>query len=270
MTGNGIGKENAVPLRTAAKRRRKLDRRNRLVAVVVVAVLAFTALFVLYNSVFVVRRFRLEGENDYTEVQANEAAKALNIKTGVPLFGVDRAAAEKLAVYALSAYDSVTLGFDLPDGIVFYVKEAKPVFYLENGGAYYVLSAGLRVLDRVDSATDAETRSLVRISLGNGVTKCVTGEMLACEGGEDELLKTLYAELENLGFQADVSEIDVSNKFDITFLLLRRFTVRLGNERELERKLRFLSSILPELSETESGYLDLTDESLHEGFLKPY
>ena len=254
----------------AAKRRHKHRRmKNRFFALCMTLILVAAVGFALFDRLFVIQSFSVKGAGEYTEADAEAMAKAVGLEKGMHLFGFDRAAAMQTAKYALSAFDSVVIRYDLPNGIVFEVKEAVPALYTSVGGTNFILSEGLRVLSMTNNAAEVEALALKRAYIG-GVTSCVAGEFVKTSNGCDEILKQLYAVLKEEGCVGEADELDVSGKFDISFLYKQRFTVKLGDADNLTVKVRFMKSIVDKLSDTDSGIIDVSDENYREGVFKSY
>lgn len=254
----------------AVRKKRKRNRRKKRVLTFFVILAALAALgYAVFDKAFVIKHFSVKGQQTYTVEEAEDMAKSLGLEKGMHLFGFDREKTEQTARYALSAFDSVRIRYALPDGVVFEVKESEPSLYVSVGGSYYILSSGLRVLNVTDDGEYVDGLRLKRV-LMNGITSCVAGDFVATANGEDEILKQLYAVLAEEGCLADANDLDVSDRFALSFLYKQRFRVRLGDADNLAVKIRFMRSIAEKLSETAVGEIDVSDENYREGMFKPY
>lgn len=260
-----------VSVRAAKRRHRRNKAKNRLYSVLVAAALVLILGYVAFDKCFVIKSFavKCDGEADYTPEQAETMAKDLGIEKGMHLFGFNRAEAEKTARFKLSEFDAVRVRYALPDGIVLEVKPSEPVMYISVGGSSYVLSEGLRVLSVSADASAVENGFLKRVLIG-GVTSCVAGNFITADSGCDEILKDLYAVLKEENCLADADDLDISDKFDLTFTYRKRFTVKLGGADNLSVKVRFMKSIADKLSDKATGIIDVSDENYREGMFKPY
>lgn len=258
-------------LNAVKKKHKAQKRRNRLFAVLVTAVVAVIGIGVAVDRLFVIRKIEISGGEDYTytKEQAEETAKRVGISKGENLLALDRKKAEANAKYYLPQFDSVQIEFDLPDTVVLKVREAEPVMYTVANGRGYVMSEKMRVTSVYDDASDAENLGLIRAEL-SGVTKSVAGEFIETANGSDKILAELYAVLKEEGLAPDVTAIDVSDKFELSFEYKRRFTVKLGDGENLTVRVRFMESVARELSENDSGVIDVSDENLREWSFKAY
>jgi cell division septal protein FtsQ len=218
---------------------------------------------------FVIGQFSIKGNMEYTEEQALEVAQRIGLEKGKNLFGFDKEQLQKEAKYYLSEFDSVTIKRSLPDKIIFAVKEATPAMYIAENGKNYILSEGLRVISVTGDASIPENFSLIRIYI-NDVVKCQAGEFLQTSSEIDEVLKELYAVLSEEAVLGEVSEINLENKFAVSMLYKKRFTVKLGSADNFTVKVRFMKSIEQKLRDTDSGYIDVSDDNLREGVFKAY
>ncbi len=254
----------------AVRKKREKNRRNKRILSAFVIAAAVCALgYAVFDKAFVIRHFSVKGQESYTAEEAEMMAKSLGLEKGMHLFGFDREKAEQSARYILSSFDSVHIRYALPDGVVFEVKESEPALYVTVGGNYYILSPWLRVLGVTTDGEYVERLCLKRV-LMNGITSCVAGNFVETANGEDEVLKQLYAVLAEEGCLADANDLDVSDRFALTFLYKQRFRVRLGDADNLSVKIRFMKSIAEKLSDTAVGEIDVSDENYREGMFKSY
>ncbi len=98
----------------------------------------------------------------------------------------------------------------------------------------------------------------------------ILGGFITADSGCDEILKDLYAVLKEENCLADADDLDISDKFDLTFTYRKRFTVKLGGADNLSVKVRFMKSIADKLSDKATGIIDVSDENYREGMFKPY
>lgn len=259
-------------LSAVKKKHKKRKAGNKLTAfLAVAAILAVTAGIVL-DKFFAVENFKISGsaEYTYTAEQAQSAAELIGIPKGGSIFKIDKKKAESEAKYRLSEFDSVKIEFELPNTVVLSVKEALPAMYtvLDDGRAY-VLSENLRVVKVFDDASEAEKLGLVRVQL-SGVSNSIAGEFIETASGSDSILKELYAVLKEEKLISDTTSIDAANKYELSFEYKRRFIVKLGSGENVTVRVRFMKSVVNELSENDSGVIDVSDANLREWSFKAY
>lgn len=265
-TGNGA---RGVSLASAKKRQKRKNRENRFIAFCAVVVIILIAGWLMFDKLFIISEFSLEGNIEYSKEEAEVFAEKIGLEKGMHLFGFDKKELQTRAKYYIPEVDDVSIGYRFPDKVVFKVKESNPVMYLTESGKHFVLSEGLKVVNAFTDASDAEILSLIKVHIG-GITKCQSGTFLETESGCDRILISLYNIFKEEGVLDDVTEIDLSNKFNISFQYKQRFTVILGNEENLTVKVRFMEKIASELAENDRGYIDVSDENFREGTFKSY
>lgn len=271
MDGNRINnyRPAGTDVVSAKKRAAKKKAKNKLYAFLIVLILIFLTFWLLFDKVFVIKSFRISGETVYTEEQAAALAGRIGLNSGIHMFGFDKAEKEKLAKYALSEFDSVEIAYDIPNTIIFKVKESVPAMYIDQGDYSFVLSEGLRVMSMTEKGANPEADGIIHVII-DGVSSCIAGEFLETENSSDEILKELYSVLKEEGALADAGEIDLSNRFQISFQYKDRFTVLLGDAENLTVKVRFMMSIEEMLKDSDQGYIDVSDENFREGIFKAY
>lgn len=262
-------KNNRLSLSAVKRRQAAQKRQNLILASSMVIILILLSGWLLFDKMFVIKQFGIKGAVEYTEEQAQELAQRLGLEKETNLFGFDKTQMQNKAKYYLPEFDSVTIKRSLPDKIIFAVKEATPAMYIAENGKNYILSEGLRVTSVTDDASIPENLSLIRI-YASDVVKCQAGEFLKTSSGSDQVLKELYAVLSEEGIVGEISEINVENKFAVSLLYKKRFTVKLGSADNFTVKVRFMKSIVQKLRDTDSGYIDVSDDNLREGIFKAY
>lgn len=268
MSNGRINKEK-MNLAMAKKRQRKTNIRNKTVAFFTVLVLLLIAGWLVFDKLFVISGFSINGTYEYSSEDAKDFAKRIGLEEGMHMFGFSRDELSQKAKYYIPEVDSVSIDYKLPDKIVFNVKEAIPAMYLTENSRHYILSEALKVVKTTENAEDAEVQSLIKVQIGD-ITKCQSGTFVETQTGCDKTLISLYKVMKEEEIAEEVSEIDLRNKFDISFEYKQRFSVKLGNSENFTVKIRFMKRIVDELSENDRGYIDVSDENFREGTFKPY
>ena len=260
---------NTYKLSDAKKKHNKRKMNNRITAFCVTFVVIIIAGWLLFDKLFIIRRYEIRGSAEYTSEQAMTAAKSIGILPGEHIFGFDKKNAVMESKYHLPQFDSVEISFEMPDTVILNVKEAIPCMYTVFGNSGYILSEGLRVISAHTDASEYESSGLIRVDFGT-VTKCVAGEFIETSGNSAETVKKLYSVLKEEGVAVDVTAVDVSDKFDISFEYKKQFDVKLGDDEGLTVKIRYMKAIVNELGESDSGVIDVSDEKHRDATFKPY
>lgn len=134
-----------------SKRRGRHRRRGRFgFLYVVLSAAAILAAIVLGSAVFFrVETVQVTGQSRYTAEQIIDAAE---VEQGDNLFALDRVRASKQILTRLPYVDSVSITRRLPDGLDIAVTECSGAAVIEGEGAWWILNAGGKYLERTDAA----------------------------------------------------------------------------------------------------------------------
>ena len=268
-SGTAKGAEGGFKLPEARREVKKRKRKKLVTAFIIAVPIVLTAVWLLFDKLFVIRHFEMTGNGEYSEEEARLAAEEIGIKQGSHMFGFDEKTAESEAKYRLPRFDTVEIELKLPDTVIIKVKEAEPVMYTVFGENGYVLSEGLRIISAHSDVSDCETMGVARLYI-DGITKCVAGEFLETNNKNGEIAKLIYAVLKEEGIAAEVTSIDVTDKFDLKFEYKKQFEVRLGDDENLTVKIRYMKAIVNELKPDDSGVIDVSDDEYRDATFKPY
>ena len=242
------GKEFAFPMKRSQQRRSGALFKALAVLVTAVAILLAMSVF------FKISKIEVVGAETYTE---EEIVKASGIEVGENLFFVDRFEAASRIFAQLPYIDSVTVTRQLPNHIVITVSESAAVAVVDYEGTLYAVNQNCKVISSVDE--DA-AEGLIRVR-GITLQEPVAGSQLAAEKadvGKLEALTALLQEMYAREMTADVQDIDLSDVTSPAFTYLERFTVRVGENKDIGYKLGMLMSAVEQLSDYESGTFDLS------------
>lgn len=237
-----------------ADQRRKRRRRK--------TILFYTLLFFLVIAIAVILSFTVlfrmetisvEGSSRYSQ---EEIVEASGLKKGENLFRLDLETASLTLETALPYIGNAKIRRKLPDGVVIYVEEAQPAGAVEYEGRSVLIDGGGKVLELV-----SESPQELPVIKGIAVSQAQPGQPLEYE--EEEKSETLQLLLEALEETAlsPVTEIDLSDTFNLVAVYDGRIRLELGVSTDLPEKIRFFKDgILPsgQIAETTRGTLDLS------------
>lgn len=117
---------------------------------VVLSTAAILAAIVLGSAVFFrVNSIQVTGQSRYSAEKIIEAAE---VKQGDNLFGLDRVKVSKQIIARLPYVESVSITRRLPDGVDIAVTECTGAAAIEGEGAWWILNAGGKFVERTDAA----------------------------------------------------------------------------------------------------------------------
>jgi cell division protein FtsQ len=234
----------------------KRSRQRRSGALFKVLAILITAIAILLamSVFFKISRIDVVGAESYSE---EEITKASGIEIGENLFFVDRFGAAGHIFAELPYIDTVIVTRQLPNHVLITVTESSAVAAVDYKGQLFAVNHNGKVISEVDAS---EAEKLIRVT-GIEVKSPKPGEQLTAvkaDAGKLETLVALLQEMFNRTMTQDVQDIDLSDALNPAFTYLERFTVRVGANKNIGYKLGMLMSAVEQLSDYESGTIDLS------------
>lgn len=237
--------------RTGPRRRNPLGRELlRLFAMVlVVAVILFCA--VLF---FKVTDIQVSGSRIYTEGQVIGAS---GISEGDSLLTISRTTAAARIKVMLPYIENVKVSRFLPGSVVIEVTESGASFSVEDSdGTGWLINASGKVLEQADVGV-ADYPKLIGVT---AKTPRAGRQMVTDEQDNLAVARQLLELLSESGIVSHITEIDVTQSYDIVVWYGNQYEIHLGGSDRLEYKIRYLLSIMDQLDNARGGVIDLTLE----------
>lgn len=239
----------------AVRRHRRRPRRSgvghRLLITLAVAaaVICGIALF------FKVQNVVVKGNSVYDAAHVIEAS---GIEVGDNLLAIGKSAAAGRIQAALPYVEQVRIARVLPDTVVLEIKESGAVFSVKSeAGEQWLMSFSGKLLEKVTAAEGKKHPTLAGFTLQNPVP----GEKAVTADGENLLAaQTVLTALDGSGLADKITAVDVTKTFDILLQYGDQFLVKLGGTDQMDYKIKYLSAVLEQLSQYQTGTIDLTFE----------
>ncbi len=223
--------------------------------------LGIIALIILAMSVFfVVTDIQVEGNARYTD---EEIIQASGLEKGESLFFINRCDAAAAIFAKLPYINDAMITRELPSRVVISVTESSAMGYVTLEGKYWIIDQNCKILKQVEQT---ELKSLIRIDGLEPVDPDPGSVMKVAEadGAKLRYLTEILHQLLKRRLWPDVSVVDTSDVKNPAFAYLNRFTVRVGDDADLDYKFGMLQSAVEQLAEHDSGTLDLSiDQQVH-------
>ncbi len=240
---------------------RKAKRRRTIILAVslsIFTVLVLITVMVLFLKVSVIE---VTGNAKY---KSEDIINASGIEAGESILTVGKGETEANIKREFTAIKKVEVKKSLPSKVTINVTESEEVLFVAFGEQYYSLDSELSVVETYDSIETTELLGMKRIYIP-GVKRCITGEKIETEDSDiPDMIIQLYENLVRYELFYDISEIDFRDKFNITFTLGVKYTVKLGNILECATKLEFLRGIIEKLGDEYMGTIDLSSGNIKE------
>ncbi len=201
-----------------------------------------------------IKEFSVEGNSKYSY---DEIVSMIPAEVGENIYVFDADETEALIKQKLPYIGTVEISRNLPSTVEINIVEERPVFYLDLAGRTYVLSANLKVLERVDKNA-MWTRDLASLEVSN-IRKCMVGEMLEfVDARTYDAVTELYKTFESQSMEMYITAVKAKSRFDIYVDYADRFEVYVGDMENIDIKIKFLSAIIDRLGEKSHGTIDVS------------
>lgn len=256
------------------RRRRRRARRGGAPTVLVLLCLlvGVVAIITAMTIFFKVQTFTLTGETRYSK---EHIVAATGLEAGDNLVLFDKFSIIDRIFDACPYLDTVQMRRRYPDRVEIIVTECVAVAVIEDekteipdpddetktvtvgGTGRWLIDRNGKLLEKTPSSTSTDLTRIYGVTLKDPqVGKYV--EFL-----QEDLKKPLFLLLntaEDDGILQDIGGMDFSKQYDIRFNYLERFTVEIGSTEDLDKKLRYLHTIIQDkLGTNARGTLDLSD-----------
>lgn len=223
-------------------------------------ILICLSIVVAMSIFFRVQVIEVEGNYDYTDEQVVEAT---GIDTGDNLFFLNRIGAVSRMLARLPYIQEATISRVLPDKVIISVKESNAVATVQSETSAWMIDRNCKLMTAV---TESEALGLIPVTGIKAILPGV-GDLIQVEEGDEakiEYLSEILLEIEVRDLQTRISNLDISDVNNPTFMLDDRFYVKLGSKGDTVRKFGILLSATGQLQPGDMGTIDLSiDDKAH-------
>jgi cell division protein FtsQ len=203
-----------------------------------------------------IEKIEVKGNGIYTKEQIIDAS---GISIGDNLYAINKKTARSFITTEYPYIKEVVIRRNLPTTLVFKITEEQPVYYTEICGEYFVLSKSLRILERTYEKPSNEENPLVLLLLAD-VKRAVVGETLEFEKELTfEYINNFMQSVNEHEIADKLTEIDISNKYNIYVSYQGRFRIYLGDSTETDMKLKFAELMINTFEQDKRGTVDAHD-----------
>lgn len=242
--------------KNGALRRRK-RRRGRRVYKIITVLAVVIVLVLAVNFLFRVSTIEVNGVSHHTQ---QEVIDASGIKMGQCLYLVNKFKVVDNLVASLTYVEDIDIYRRLPNTIVIDITERTPSAMVKCGADYWVLDENCKVLDKVRSLEEISSTTTV---VGVEPVGASPGNVIEVSGGDKSALTQLTLALKGLKEENMVgafTTIDVSDPYNVVCMYDgERIKVEFGDCTDMAYRVRFFRAIIGELSQDETGTIDITD-----------
>lgn len=239
----------------AAKKTKKRRRSSagRIALVVTVLLVALVGVILSLTVFFKTKEIDVYGDSRYSSKEIIAAGK---IELESNLIRLDSKKIAGRIETKLPYIEKVQLQKKLPTTAVLKVTEAKIAGYIKTNEGYSIISTNGKVLEK----TLKQPEKMAEI-LGIDANGVKVAQYVSDESGALSSARAIFSEL-GVGMSSGVTQMNVEDRINLTFIYRDRVTVRLGSETDLKEKIRFVCKILnnpEEISEDDMGIIYATN-----------
>ena len=228
----------------ATTRRKRVDRKTlstlRAAMVAAGGLIVILGLLLLILPSFRVKKIVVEGNSVYS---VNDIIKCSGIEVGDELLALDIDEAINNILESCPYVDSVSISNESISSIRITVKEKSNMMYTSFNGKYVAFDSSFHVLS--ESADEEAYANLLRVELPPIAALSVGGNMyFANEETNMDYVGELLDSLNEKGILEDVTFVDFSKKFQVSYVMNGNCRVELGMVGDLDTKLMLVGEIL--------------------------
>ena len=244
-------------------------RREMTKAIIITAfvVILFVAFFLVIRFGFKIKTVEVTNKTDF---YADEVIKASGIGRGASFFFTSASKAEENIREKIPYVGKVSVKKSFPSKIVISLEKAQGKYYVAAGNEYFVLDDDRRVIAHTDNIETVELMGCIRLQ-SKEISSCSVGKKITFYDKDvDKVLDEMISLLSENGMLGFCTSMTVDSKFDIRFECYGRFTVLLGDLRDLELKMALLQEVMKDLPDDAGGKIDVSDKNLRKAIVTLY
>ena len=261
----------------ATVRNSKINRLKRtLISLLVVAIVVVLGIFVCSENLFFVKGIDVKNvsRDEYTVVANpytdDEMLEGLGIEKGMGLYDFEATASEGRAKYNLPYIRQIKISRRWPSTVVAKVEFEVPTYYTSVENNLYIISDSLKVLEKTKNYEKIELNSLILLEC-NQIHNCIEGEKLGLPEDVEKIINDLDEQLKAFEVKKEISHINVSDKFNLSVMYGTKYSIKLGDPKNLDTKIEFMKRIIEDRADDNSGgVIDVSDEDSREAVYKKF
>ena len=210
-------------------------RRESKIIFILIAIFAFVlAVSVLISIIllfFPVTEIEVMGDSRYSYAEIIEAS---GVKKGARLYYLNESKAEKKALEKLTYLESVEVHSYFPNRVKIEIKAFEDIYLVYHERGYCYVNDDFEILEITEASFSFDDFSSIFLKLENKLN----GEIGDIYDGEDaERANELIKYLKDYGFYQHLNIVDVSKKYDISFIVEKKYQFAIGSMSDIGEKI---------------------------------
>jgi len=226
------------------------------VSLILVFALALSAITAILLLLFPVVEIEVAGDSRYSYTEIIEAS---GIKKGARLYYVNEKRAQRRTLEALPYLESVEIHSYFPNRVKIEIHEFDDIYLVPHENGYCYVNGGFEILEIVEKAATFEDYKDIFVRL----EAPIVGEVGSIyEGADRERASELVEYLKEYGFYPYLNIVDVAHKYNVSFVVGKRFKFVLGSMTDVGEKIdvSFKVCFTDDFKREESCIVDSTDK----------
>lgn len=240
----------SVKRKQNSKRQRR-RRRNMSMYILLVLILVVGIGFALSMTMFFnIKSIRVTGETAYTD---QEVYAASGIQEGDNLMRLDTVSVSNSVLSKLLLAEDVYVKKHFPSTVEIIVKPCVPTACVAYEGGYLIVSAKGKILEKTSQPKEG-----LLIFKGYIPEFLEPGQMLT---STEDQKKAIYTAFLSNEYAADLTEVDMTDQYDIVVYYGDRIRFDIGNANEISYKLRLAATAIPRLNDSKKYNLRMVGDN---------
>ncbi|WP_276745281.1 cell division protein FtsQ/DivIB [Ruminococcus champanellensis] len=240
----------SVKRKQNSKRQRR-RRRNMSMYILLVLILVVGIGFALSMTMFFnIKSIRVTGDTAYTD---QEVYAASGIQEGDNLMRLDTVSVSNSVLSKLLLAEDVYVKKHFPSTVEIIVKPCVPTACVAYEGGYLIVSAKGKILEKTSQPKEG-----LLIFKGYIPEFLEPGQMLTSTEDQKNAIYTAFLSNE---YAADLTEVDMTDQYDIVVYYGDRIRFDIGNANEISYKLRLAATAIPRLNDSKKYNLRMVGDN---------
>ncbi|WP_276795743.1 cell division protein FtsQ/DivIB [Ruminococcus champanellensis] len=240
----------SVKRKQNSKRQRR-RRRNMSMYILLVLILVVGIGFALSMTMFFnIKSIRVTGDTAYTD---QEVYAASGIQEGDNLMRLDTVSVSNSVLSKLLLAEDVYVKKHFPSTVEIIVKPCVPTACVAYEGGYLIVSAKGKILEKTSQPKEG-----LLIFKGYNPEFLEPGQMLTSTEDQKNAIYTAFLSNE---YAADLTEVDMTDQYDIVVYYGDRIRFDIGNANEISYKLRLAATAIPRLNDSKKYNLRMVGDN---------
>ena len=242
--------EDAEIIRIDRDKRLKKKKRRIKVAVILLVIAAIVT--VMLSPVFNIKEIKVQG---HSKVKAETVLSTCGIIENTNIFKINIKQSKTL-VKSIPYVGEVHIYRKLPGKVTISITEREAICYVKNGTGYTLSDIDGRFLETVKKKPER-----IPEITGMEIKTIKVGNTFGSEYKENiASLNELVGEFKNLEIYERVSQINIKDSKNLTFMFDGNKKVLMGENFRTDYKLMMLKATIEEIAPSEAGTIDLSKE----------